>query len=35
VTPAASSGPIDPAKAPAAGKHHGHGTIAVFTMTGN
>ena len=35
VTPAASTGPINSTKLAAAGKHHGHGTIAVFTMTGN
>jgi RNA polymerase sigma factor (sigma-70 family) len=35
VTPAASTGSIEPAKLPAADRHHGHGTIAVFTMTGN
>ena len=35
VTPATSTGSIDPAKLPAAAKPHGHGTIAVFTMTGN
>jgi RNA polymerase sigma factor (sigma-70 family) len=35
VTPAASTGSIDPSKIPAAKRPHGHGTIAVFTMTGN
>jgi RNA polymerase sigma factor (sigma-70 family) len=35
VTPAASTGSIDPSKVPAASRPHGHGTIAVFTMTGN
>jgi RNA polymerase sigma factor (sigma-70 family) len=35
VTPAASTGSIDPSKIPAASRPHGHGTIAVFTMTGN
>ena len=35
VTPAASTGSIDPSKLPPATRHHGHGTIAVFTMTGN
>jgi RNA polymerase sigma factor (sigma-70 family) len=35
VTPATSTGSINPAKLPAAAKPHGHGTIAVFTMTGN
>jgi RNA polymerase sigma factor (sigma-70 family) len=35
VTPAASTGSIDPSKLPAASRPHGHGTIAVFTMTGN
>ncbi|MGZ4296719.1 MAG: sigma-70 family RNA polymerase sigma factor [Solirubrobacteraceae bacterium] len=35
VTPAASTGSIDPTKQPATSKLHGHGTIAVFTMTGN
>jgi RNA polymerase sigma factor (sigma-70 family) len=35
VRPATSIGSIDPAKRPAAAKPHGHGTIAVFTMTGN
>lgn len=35
VTPAASTGSIDPSKLPAAKRPHGHGTIAVFTMTGN
>ncbi len=35
VTPAASTGSIDPSKIPAAARPHGHGTIAVFTMTGN
>jgi RNA polymerase sigma factor (sigma-70 family) len=35
VTPANSTGSIDPSKLPAASRPHGHGTIAVFTMTGN
>ncbi len=35
VTPATSTGSIDPSKIPAAARPHGHGTIAVFTMTGN
>ena len=35
VTPAASTGSIDPSKIPAAKRPHGHGTIAVFTMTAN
>jgi RNA polymerase sigma factor (sigma-70 family) len=35
VTPAASTRSIDPSKIPAASRPHGHGTIAVFTMTGN
>jgi RNA polymerase sigma factor (sigma-70 family) len=35
VVPAASTGSINPAKIPAASRPHGHGTIAVFTMTGN
>ncbi len=35
VTPATSRGSIDPSKLPAAARPHGHGTIAVFTMTGN
>ena len=35
VVPAASTGSIDPSKIPAASRPHGHGTIAVFTMTGN
>jgi RNA polymerase sigma factor (sigma-70 family) len=35
VTSAASTGSIDPSKIPAASRPHGHGTIAVFTMTGN
>ncbi len=35
VRPATSTGSINPAKMPAATKPHGHGTIAVFTMTGN
>jgi hypothetical protein len=35
VTPATSTGSVDPAKMPAGARHHGHGTIAVFTMTGN
>ncbi len=35
VVPAASTGTIDPSKIPAASRPHGHGTIAVFTMTGN
>jgi RNA polymerase sigma factor (sigma-70 family) len=35
VTPATSKGSINPAKLPAAARPHGHGTIAVFTMTGN
>jgi RNA polymerase sigma factor (sigma-70 family) len=35
VTPAASTGSIDPSKLPPATRPHGHGTIAVFTMTGN
>jgi RNA polymerase sigma factor (sigma-70 family) len=35
VVPAASTGSINPAKTPAASRPHGHGTIAVFTMTGN
>jgi RNA polymerase sigma factor (sigma-70 family) len=35
VTPATSTGSIDPSKIPAASRPHGHGTIAVFTMTGN
>ena len=35
VVPAASTGSIDPSKLPAGSRPHGHGTIAVFTMTGN
>ena len=35
VTPAASTRSIDPSKISAASRPHGHGTIAVFTMTGN
>jgi hypothetical protein len=35
VTPATSKGSINPAKLPAAARPHGHGTIAVFKMTGN
>jgi RNA polymerase sigma factor (sigma-70 family) len=35
VTSATSTGSIDPSKIPAASRPHGHGTIAVFTMTGN
>ena len=35
VVPAASTGSIDPSKVPPASRPHGHGTIAVFTMTGN
>ena len=35
VTPAASTRSIDPSKLSAASRPHGHGTIAVFTMTGN
>jgi hypothetical protein len=36
VTPATSTGSINPAKLVAAGKKSGHhGTIAVFTVTGN
>jgi hypothetical protein len=35
VVPAASTGSIDPSKIPAASRPHGHGTIAVFTMTGH
>jgi RNA polymerase sigma factor (sigma-70 family) len=35
VTPATSTGSIDPSKIPAASRPHGHGTIAVFTMTGH
>ena len=35
VTPATSTGSIDSAKLPPGARPHGHGTIAVFTMTGN
>jgi RNA polymerase sigma factor (sigma-70 family) len=35
VIPAASTGSINPSRLPAATRPHGHGTIAVFTMTGN
>jgi RNA polymerase sigma factor (sigma-70 family) len=35
VTSAASTGSINPSKIPAASRSHRHGTIAVFTMTGN
>ena len=35
VTPAASTGSIGSSKIPAASRSHRHGTIAVFTMTGN
>jgi RNA polymerase sigma factor (sigma-70 family) len=35
VVPAASKGSIGPSKIPAASRSHRHGTIAVFTMTGN